>query len=138
MLFCFLNFYIPLPPPQVLYKVTKAHLYTKWLFFKIFRINYYWLKYLDSLNILQVNKNCIAISRKEKVKLYSLVFLCKNTNYLIYWQSPGTHDYPKLDTGISVCPSSFSVCHAQGTPLESETGWTGEHWSKTNLLKWQN
>ena len=30
--------------------------------------------------------------------------------------------------------------HAQGTPppLDCETGWTGELWSKTNLLKWQN
>ena len=28
--------------------------------------------------------------------------------------------------------------HAQGTPLDSETGWTGELWSKTNLLNWQN
>ena len=23
-------------------------------------------------------------------------------------------------------------------PLDSETGWTGELWSKTNLLNWQN
>ena len=23
-------------------------------------------------------------------------------------------------------------------PLDSETGWTGELWSKTNLLQWQN
>ena len=23
-------------------------------------------------------------------------------------------------------------------PLDSETGWTGELWSKTNLLIWQN
>ena len=28
--------------------------------------------------------------------------------------------------------------HAQATPLDSETGWTRELWSKTNLLKWQN
>ena len=26
----------------------------------------------------------------------------------------------------------------RGPPLDSETGWTGELWSKTNLLKWQN
>ena len=33
------------------------------------------------------------------------------------------------------------VCHAQGTtppPPDSETGWTVDLWSKTNLLKWQN
>ena len=34
----------------------------------------------------------------------------------------------KLDTNkISVAP-----------PLDSEKGWTGELWSKTDLLKWQN
>ena len=34
----------------------------------------------------------------------------------------------------------FGLCHAHGTPnpLDSETGWTGELWSKTNLLNWQN
>ena len=30
------------------------------------------------------------------------------------------------------------VCHAQATPQDSETGWTGELWSNTKLLKWQN
>ena len=36
------------------------------------------------------------------------------------------------------CPL-FGLCNAQGTPpLDSETGWTGELWSNTNLLKWQN
>ena len=30
------------------------------------------------------------------------------------------------------------LCHAEGTPLDSEQWWTGELWSKTNLLKWQN
>ena len=37
-----------------------------------------------------------------------------------------------------ICPSpSFSVT-LRTPPLKSETGWTGEHWSKTNLLNWQN
>ena len=34
---------------------------------------------------------------------------------------------------------SDSVCIAHATPilpLDSETGWTGKLWSKTNLLKW--
>ena len=30
------------------------------------------------------------------------------------------------------------LCHAQATPLDSETGWTRELWLKTNLLNWQN
>ena len=29
------------------------------------------------------------------------------------------------------------ICHACANPLDSETGWTGELWSKTNFLKWQ-
>ena len=33
--------------------------------------------------------------------------------------------------------SDFSVTLVL-TPLNSETGWTGELWSKTNLLNWQN
>ena len=32
-------------------------------------------------------------------------------------------------------PSDFRLCHACATPLDSETGWTGELWPKTNLLK---
>ena len=45
---------------------------------------------------------------------------------------------PKLDTRISVlCPLS-SVWHAQGTPLYSETGWTGELWSNCVLLILEN
>ena len=46
-------------------------------------------------------------------------------------------NYPKLDTRISVRPPSFSVT-LRVPPLDSETGWTGELWSKTNLLNWQN
>ena len=34
-------------------------------------------------------------------------------------------------------PSDSSVT-LRGPPLDSETGWTGELWSKTNLLNWQN
>ena len=43
------------------------------------------------------------------------------------------HIYPILDTRISVILPF--VCHAQGNPLDSARGWTGELWSKTNLLK---
>ena len=39
-------------------------------------------------------------------------------------------------------PSSSSSSSSSVTlvlpPLDSETGWTGELWSKTNLLNWQN
>ena len=45
---------------------------------------------------------------------------------------------PILDRRISF-PSLFVlclfVCHTQGTPLDSETGWTGELWSNPYLLK---
>ena len=44
--------------------------------------------------------------------------------------------YPKLDTSISVSPSSFVTL--RGPPLGFETGWTGELWSKTYLLNCQN
>ena len=40
--------------------------------------------------------------------------------------------YPILDTRIS-CSVALRV-----PPLDSETGWTGELWLKTNLLNWQN
>ena len=36
-----------------------------------------------------------------------------------------------LDIRISVCPF---VCHAQGTPMDSEMGWAGVLWSKSNVL----
>ena len=45
---------------------------------------------------------------------------------------------PKLDTRISVRPSSVRPSRSGDPPLDSETGWTGELWSKTNLLNWQN
>ena len=35
-------------------------------------------------------------------------------------------------------PSSILLRNAGGPPLDSEMGWTGKLWSKTNLLKWQN
>ena len=46
-------------------------------------------------------------------------------------------NYPILDTIISVLllPSCVTL---RGPPLDSETGRTGEFWSKTNLIKWQN
>ena len=46
--------------------------------------------------------------------------------------------YPILERGSTVQLLLLLLCHAQGTPLDSETGWTGELWSKTNLLNWQN
>ena len=47
------------------------------------------------------------------------------------------NQHPILDMRISLLPPSF-VRNAQGTPLDSETGWTGELGSNTNLLEWQN
>ena len=45
--------------------------------------------------------------------------------------------YPILERGCAVL--LLLLCHALATPpLDSETGWTGELWSKTNLLKLQN
>ena len=40
-----------------------------------------------------------------------------------------------LDTRISVRPLCAMF---RGPPLDSETRWTRELWSKTNLLNWQN
>ena len=41
--------------------------------------------------------------------------------------------------GIQNLKQGFpSVRQAQGTPLDSETGWTWELWLKTYLLEWQN
>ena len=59
---------------------------------------------------------------------------------------PGHHHWgnssawnPILDTRISVRssvrPSSITL---RPPPLDSETEWTAELWSKTNLLNWQN
>ena len=47
--------------------------------------------------------------------------------------------YPILDTRISVraCVSACSVT-LRVPPLDSKMGLTGELWSKTNLLNWQN
>ena len=35
-------------------------------------------------------------------------------------------------------PPSCSSVTLRGPPLDSETGWTGKLWSKTNLLIWKN
>ena len=39
---------------------------------------------------------------------------------------------------LSVCPSVRPSVTLRVPPLKSETGWTGELWSKTNLLNCQN
>ena len=44
--------------------------------------------------------------------------------------------YPILERGSAIL--LLLLVHAQGPPLNSEIGWTGELWSKTNLLNWQN
>ena len=36
------------------------------------------------------------------------------------------------------CVRASSAVTLRLPPLDSETGWTGELWSKTNLLIWQN
>ena len=41
-------------------------------------------------------------------------------------------------TQCSAVQCSAVLCSTVLLPLESETWWTGELWSKTNLLKWQN
>ena len=41
---------------------------------------------------------------------------------------------PILDTNISFVLPSDSVRHAQGTPLDYETGWTRKLWYKTFFL----
>ena len=56
----------------------------------------------------------------------------------VEWNSQG---HPILDTRISVRPSVLrpsDFVSLRVPPLQSETGWTGELWLKTNLLNWQN
>ena len=48
--------------------------------------------------------------------------------------APLMTDPPRANP-VSVC-SDFVTLTVP--PLDYETGWTGELWSKTNLLKWQN
>ena len=46
---------------------------------------------------------------------------------------------PILERGCAVLLLLLLLRHAQGiSPLDSERGWTGELWSKTNLLNWKN
>ena len=45
--------------------------------------------------------------------------------------------YPKLDTRISVLCLFVRPSRSGDPPLDSETGWTEELWSKTNLLNWK-
>ena len=39
---------------------------------------------------------------------------------------------------VPLCYHYCCLCHGQATPKDSETGWTGELWSKTNLFIVQN
>ena len=57
-----------------------------------------------------------------------------NVLWLEEWAHKAIVEHPILDTRISVlCP--LSIHHAHDIfPLDSETGWTGEFWSKTNLI----
>ena len=54
-----------------------------------------------------------------------------------------THLYPVMlptVTPIQYRTQGFQCSllgHTGATPLDSETWWTGELWSKTNILKWQ-
>ena len=56
----------------------------------------------------------------------NLIGVIKHTTAFILYN-------PKLDTRISFVRSSVTLVLP---PLDSETGWTGELWSKTNLLNW--
>ena len=52
-------------------------------------------------------------------------------NSAIHCKLPYMH--PILATSMSVLLLCPCVRHTQGTPLDSETGWTGDFLSKTNL-----
>ena len=45
--------------------------------------------------------------------------------------------HPILDTRISVRVFVRPCVTLRLPPVDSETGWTGEPWSKTNILNWQ-
>ena len=74
----------------------------------------------------------------QKVLLEDMLGLIKpKADYLsLHWNYFMIYMNPKLDTRISVlCPS---VRHAQGTPPEIWTRWTGELWSNPILLILEN
>ena len=59
----------------------------------------------------------------------------KNIGELLWDLSCYIH--PILDMSISIlCPSFVRSSSSRYPPLDSEMGWTGEVWSKSNLLKW--
>ena len=63
-------------------------------------------------------------------KLFKILFFCINTVRPCILYQKGE------------VPSCYSYCCSSVTlrvpPLDSEMGWTGELWSKTNLLNWEN
>ena len=60
----------------------------------------------------------------------------KALKYQLTTKKYDENHYPILDTRISgLRPPSVTLTVP---PLDSETGWTGELWSKTNILNWQN
>ena len=64
-----------------------------------------------------------------KFKPVGSLYVCNRTKAL-FWISYIRHE----DLRLSVRPSVTLVL----PPLDSEMGWTGELWSKTNIHKWQN
>ena len=61
--------------------------------------------------------------------------LRRNSNILCF---PPPNYHSILDTRISVRPSvQTSSVTLRVPPLDSEMGWTGKLWLKTDLLNWQ-
>ena len=54
-----------------------------------------------------------------------------------FYQKNESESYPILGKGIQSCYCCCVCMYVtlRGLPLYSETGWTGELWSKPNLLK---
>ena len=94
----------------------------------------------------------MQVCRRTGVQVYRYagvqVFKCSGVQFSL------KKNNPKLDTRIPVCSfvtfrvpplDSEMSCYyyycsvtLRVLPLDSLTGWTGELWSKTNLLNWQN
>ena len=80
---------------------------------------------------------------QERVLLHLLHYLyltrIKQHSLVLFWALAGTDNrYPILDTRISFSSFSFSSVTLRPPPLDSETGWTGELWSKTKFLILEN
>ena len=88
---------------------------------------YLWVPHNTWIKMGPARRRSVFIDAKSKS------ILKNQLAYVSLLHSAGA--YPILDTRISGLRPCVTL---RVPPLDSETGWTGELWSKTNLLNWQN